>query len=303
MNHCVTRNFLFCVYRSSCPVLWTTVSQGIFCSVFREVLVLCYEPQCHKRFSVTCWQKSLSCVMNHCVSRDFLLRVDRSPCPVLWTTVPQGIFCSVFTEVLVLCYEPQCHKRFFVMCWQQSLSCVTNRSVTSDFLFCIDSSPCLLLRGTVWREVFCYVLTEVLSLYYETVSQEIFCYVLTAVLVFCYEARCHERFSVMFWQKFFPCITKHSVTRDFLFCVDSSPCPVLRTTVSQEIFCSVLTTVLVLYYEPQCHKRFSILCWQQSLSCVTNHSVTRDFLFCVDSSPCSVLWTTVSHFSSFYDQL
>jgi len=154
--------------------------------------------------------------MNHSVTTDSLFCVDRISCPVLRTTVSQQTFCFVLTEFLVLCKEPQCHNRLSVLCWQKSLSCVTNHS--------------------------------------------------------------HKRFSVLCWQKSLSCVMNHSVTTDFLFCVDRSPCPVLRTTVSQQTFCFVLTEVLVLCYEPQCHKRFSVLWGQKSLFCVMNHSVTSLFI-------------------------
>jgi hypothetical protein len=125
------------------------VSQEVFCSVLTEVLVLCYEPQCHKKFSVLCWQKSLFSLMNRSATRSFLFCVDRSPCSVLGTIVSQVLFCSVLREVIVLCYEPHCHKGFSVLCWQKPLFCVTNHSVKRGFLLCVNGSPCSVLCSTM----------------------------------------------------------------------------------------------------------------------------------------------------------
>ena len=405
LNHSVTRDFLFCVDTSLYPVLWTTVSQEVFCSVLTQGFTLCSEPQCHKSFSVLCWQKALPCALNHSVTRAFLLCWQKAlPCafnqsvtraflfcvdtrlyPVLWTTVSQELLCSVLTEGFTLCFEPQCHKRFSVLRWQKPLPCVMNHSVTRGFLLSVDRSlypvlwttvsqevscseltevftlclnhsvtrgflfcadRCLypVLWTTVSQEVLCSVLTEAFTLCFEqqchkrfpvlcwqkslpcawtTVSQEVSCSVLTEAFTLCYEPQCHKRFSALCWQKPLPCALNHSVTRGFLFCIDRSLYPVLEpqchkrfpvlcwqkslpcvwTTVSQEVFCSVLTEAFTLCFEPQCHKWFLVLCWQKSLPCVMNHSVIRGFLFCVDRSPCPVLWTKVPRLSSLYDQL
>jgi len=77
-------------------------------------------------------KRSLDC---HFVERAFPFSVDRSPFSVLWTTVSQQFFCSVLTEVLVLCYETQCHNSFSVLSWQKSLFCVVKHSVTKTFCF------------------------------------------------------------------------------------------------------------------------------------------------------------------------
>ena len=210
------------------------------------------------------------------MSQELLCSVLTEVLVVLWTTVSQELFCSLLTEVLFLLWTTK----------SQELFC----SLLTEVLF--------LLWTTKSQELFCSVLTEVLVLLWTTLSQDLFCSVLTAqrhksysVLcwqksLFCYEPHCHRIFSVLFWQ--------HNVTRAILFCVDRTPCSVLWTTVSQELFCSVLKEILVLCYEPRCHNGFSVLCWQKSLFCVMNHSVTRVFRFCVDRSPCSVLWTKVS---------
>ena len=206
MNHNVTRAFMFCVDRSSCCVMNYSVTRTFLFSVDRSP------------FSV----------MNHKVTRAFLFCVDRSPCSVMNhivtrsflfcfdSTTSQELFCSVLTELLVLCYEPQCHKNFSVLFWKKSLFCVMNHGVTTAFLFSVDRSPCSVLWTTVSQEFFGSVLTEVLVLCYELKCHKDFSFLCWRRFLFCYEIQCHKSSSVLFWQKSLFCVMNHSVISLFI---------------------------------------------------------------------------------------